>query len=285
MNKIKTKNIKRRKCMKMLTRELIIDILKRMMIKYKISLKNIDRFFMKIKIKMTTQENLIKTIIRLRTNMIIKFTSQDNITSQNMEVKVIFINRDIRLGEEGIKRDTQEAIEVEDMKEEGIREVGINREGVQTLKEEDIIEELGGMTEEQDPTNLIILDLGMQIKTHLIIIMNMRKIKVSLMELKISISILPSNLKTKTKGEQYLMMKSIMKSKLKSLFKNMVNIKKTLSLIIMMKMIIMKRKIGKTLIVMSLGMIRILLIKILGKVIRIKINKKENGWLKIRMLR
>jgi hypothetical protein len=162
MNKIKTKNIKRRKCMKMLKRGLIIDILKRMMIKYKISLsENIDRFFMKIKIKMTTQENLIKTIIRLRTNMIIKFTSQDNITSQNMEVKVIFINRDIRLGEEGIKRDTQEATEVEDMKEEGIREEGINREAVQTLKEEDIIEELGGMTEEQDPTNLIILDLGM----------------------------------------------------------------------------------------------------------------------------
>jgi hypothetical protein len=161
MNKIKTKNIKRRKCMKMLTRELIIDILKRMMIKYKISLKNIDRFFMKIKIKITTRENLIKAIIRLRTNMIIKFTSQDNITSQNMEVKVIFINRDIRLGEEGIKRDTQEATEVEDMKEEGIREEGINREAVQTLKEEDIIEELGGMTEEQDPTNLIILDLGM----------------------------------------------------------------------------------------------------------------------------
>jgi hypothetical protein len=78
-----------------------------------------------------------------------------------MEVKVIFINRDIRLGEEGIKRDTQEDTEVEDMKEEGIREVDINREGVQTLKEEDIIEELGGMTEEQDPTNLIILDLGM----------------------------------------------------------------------------------------------------------------------------
>ena len=147
--------------MKMLTRELIIDILKRMMIKYKISLKNIDRFFMKIKIKITTRENLIKAIIRLRTNMIIKFTSQDNITSQNMEVKVIFINRDIRLGEEGIKRDTQEATEVEDMKEEGIREEGINREAVQTLKEEDIIEELGGMTEEQDPTNLIILDLGM----------------------------------------------------------------------------------------------------------------------------
>ena len=148
--------------MKMLKRGLIIDILKRMMIKYKISLsENIDRFFMKIKIKMTTQENLIKTIIRLRTNMIIKFTSQDNITSQNMEVKVIFINRDIRLGEEGIKRDTQEATEVEDMKEEGIREEGINREAVQTLKEEDIIEELGGMTEEQDPTNLIILDLGM----------------------------------------------------------------------------------------------------------------------------
>ena len=131
------------------------------MIKYKISLKNIDRFFMKIKIKITTRENLIKTTIRLRTNMIIKFTSQDNITSQNMEVKVIFINRDIRLGEEGIRRDTQEATEVEDMKEEGIREVGINREAVQTLKEEDIIEELGGMTEEQDPTNLIILDLGM----------------------------------------------------------------------------------------------------------------------------
>lgn len=147
--------------MKMLTRELIIDNLKRMMIKYKISLKNIDRFFMKIKIKITTRENLIKTTIRLRTNMIIKFTSQDNITSQNMEVKVIFINRDIRLGEEGIKRDTQEATEVEDMKEEGIREEGINREAVQTLKEEDIIEELGGMTEEQDPTNLIILDLGM----------------------------------------------------------------------------------------------------------------------------
>ena len=78
-----------------------------------------------------------------------------------MVVKVIFINRDIRLGEEGIKRDTQEDTEVEDMKEEGIREVDINREGVQTLKEEDIIEELGGMTEEQDPTNLIILDLGM----------------------------------------------------------------------------------------------------------------------------
>lgn len=116
---------------------------------------------MKIKIKMTTRENLIKTIIRLKTNMIIKFTSQDNITSQNMEVKVIFINRDFRLGEEGIKRDTQEATEVEDMKEEGIREVGINREAVQTLKEEDIIEELGGMKEEQDPTNLIILDLGM----------------------------------------------------------------------------------------------------------------------------
>jgi hypothetical protein len=134
--------------MKMLTRELIINILKRMMIKYKISLKNIDRFFMKIKIKITTRENLIKTIIRLRTNMIIKFTSQDNITSQNMEVKVILINRDIRFGEEGIKRDTQEAIEVEDMKEEGIIEVGINREGVQTLKEEDILEELGGMTEE-----------------------------------------------------------------------------------------------------------------------------------------
>ena len=131
------------------------------MIKYKISLKNIDRFFMKIKIKITTRENLIKTTIRLRTNMIIKFTSQDNITSQNMEVKVIFINRDIRLGEEGIRRDTQEATEVEDMKEEGIREVGINREAVQTLKEEDIIEELGGMTEEQDPANLIILDLGM----------------------------------------------------------------------------------------------------------------------------
>ena len=147
--------------MKMLKRGLIIDILKRMMIKYKISLKNIDRFFMKIKIKITTRENLIKTTIRLRTNMIIKFTSQDNITSQNMEVKVIFINRDIRLGEEGIKRDTQEATEVEDMKEEGIREEGINREAVQTLKEEDIIEELGGMTEEQDPTNLIILDLGM----------------------------------------------------------------------------------------------------------------------------
>jgi len=161
MNKIKTKNIKRRKCMKTLTRELIINILKRMMIKYKISLKNIDRFFMKIKIKITTRENLIKTTIRLRTNMIIKFTSQDNITSQNMEVKVIFINRDIRLGEEGIRRDTQEATEVEDMKEEGIREVGINREAVQTLKEEDIIEELGGMTEEQDPANLIILDLGM----------------------------------------------------------------------------------------------------------------------------
>jgi hypothetical protein len=161
MNKIKAKNIKRRKCMKILTRELIIDILKRMMIKYKISLKNIDRFFMKIKIKMTTRENLIKTIIRLKTNMIIKFTSQDNITSQNMEVKVIFINRDFRLGEEGIKRDTQEATEVEDMKEEGIREVGINRQAVQTLKEEDIIEELGGMKEEQDPTNLIILDLGM----------------------------------------------------------------------------------------------------------------------------
>ena len=131
------------------------------MIRYKISLKNIDRFFMKIKIKITSRENLIKTIIRPRTNMIIKFTSQDNITSQNMEVKVIFINRDIRLGEEGIKRDTQEDTEVEDMKEEGIREVDINREGVQTLKEEDIIEELGGMTEEQDPTNLIILDLGM----------------------------------------------------------------------------------------------------------------------------
>lgn len=147
--------------MKTLTRELIINILKRMMIKYKISLKNIDRFFMKIKIKITTRENLIKTTIRLRTNMIIKFTSQDNITSQNMEVKVIFINRDIRLGEEGIRRDTQEATEVEDMKEEGIREVGINREAVQTLKEEDIIEELGGMTEEQDPANLIILDLGM----------------------------------------------------------------------------------------------------------------------------
>jgi predicted amino acid-binding ACT domain protein len=76
-----------------------------------------------------------------------------------------------------------------------------------------------------------------------------------------------------------------LKSKLKSLLKNMINTKKTLSLIIMMKMIIMKRQIGKTLIVMSLGMIRILLIKILGKVIRIKINKKENGWLKIRMLR
>ena len=105
------------------------------------------------------------------------------------------------------------------------------------------------------------------------------------MELKISISILPSNLKKKTKGEKYLMMKSIMKSKLKSLLKNMINTKKTLSLIIMMKMIIMKRQIGKTLIVMSLGMIRILLIKILGKVIRIKINIKENGWLKIRMLK
>ena len=147
--------------MKTLTRELIINILKRMMIKYKISLKNIDRFFMKIKIKITTRENLIKTTIRLRTNMIIKFTSQDNITSQNMEVKVIFINRDFRLGEEGIKRDTQKATKVEDMKEVGIREVGINREAVQTLKEEDIIEELGGMTEEQDPANLIILDLGM----------------------------------------------------------------------------------------------------------------------------
>ena len=147
--------------MKILTRELIIDILKRMMIKYKISLKNIDRFFMKIKIKISTRENLIKTTIRLRTNMIIKFTSQDNITSQNMEVKVIFINRNFRLGEEGIKRDTQEATEVEDMKEEDIREVGINREAVQTLKEEDIIEELGGMKEEQDPTNLIFLDLGM----------------------------------------------------------------------------------------------------------------------------
>ena len=148
--------------MKMLKRGLIIDILKRMMIKYKISLsENIDRSFMKIRIKITTRENHIKTIIRLRTNMIIKFTSQDNITSQNMKVKVIFINRDIRFGEEGIKRDTQKATEGEDMKEEGIREEAINREAVQTLIEEDIIEERGGMTEEQDPTNLIILDLGM----------------------------------------------------------------------------------------------------------------------------
>ena len=148
--------------MKMLTIGLIIDILKRMMIKYKISLsENIDRSFMKIRIKITTRENHIKTIIRLRTNMIIKFTSQDNITSQNMKVKVIFINRDIKFGEEDIKRDTQEATEGEDMKEEGIREEAINREAVQTLIEEDIIEERGGMTEEQDPTNLIILDLGM----------------------------------------------------------------------------------------------------------------------------
>jgi hypothetical protein len=47
----------------------------------------------------------------------------------------------------------------------------------------------------------------------------------------------------------------------------MVNLKNILSLIIMIKMIIMRSLTGKILTAMSLEMIKILLIRILGKVI------------------
>ena len=71
-----------------------------------------------------------------------------------------------------------------------------------------------------------------------------------------------------------------------SRFKNMVNIIEIINSIIMKKMIIMEMGKGKILIMMSLAMIKILLIKILGKVIMNKIkNKKRNGFQKIRILK
>lgn len=78
------------------------------------------------------------------------------------------------------------------------------------------------------------------------------------------------------------MMKSIMRSNLRSLFKNMVNIKETLNLIIMKKM---RRGGGKILIVRSLEMTMILLKRILGKVIWIRPIKKGSGFQKVQILR
>ena len=108
------------KNMKTLMRGLrIIDIPKRMMI---ISLsENIDRSFMIIKIKMTIRENLIKTITKERATMIIKIMNKAS-------VKIMFINRDIKLEVEDIKKDTAEA---EGMKEKGIREGDSNREAAE----------------------------------------------------------------------------------------------------------------------------------------------------------
>lgn len=77
-------------------------------------------------------------------------------------------------------------------------------------------------------------------------------------------------------------MKSIMRSNFRSLFKNMVNYKETLNLIIMRKM---RRRGGKILIVRSLEMIMILLKRIFGKVIWIRPIKKGTGSPKIQILR
>lgn len=112
------------------------------------------------------------------------------------------------------------------------------------------------------------------------------------MTIKISrINILLNKCKTiiqRKKEEQYLMMKNIMRNKLMSQIKNMKNIKGTHNLIIMKKMIIMEMGKEEILIMMNLEMTKILLIKILGKVIKIIINnlhKKRNGFHKIRILK
>ena len=76
------------------------------------------------------------------------------------------------------------------MKGTEILEEDINREAIETLKEQDIIEEWEAMIEEQDQILFITLDLGIQIKIHSITIMNMTQMEVRLMDIKINIYIL-----------------------------------------------------------------------------------------------
>ena len=76
------------------------------------------------------------------------------------------------------------------MKGTEILEEDINREAIETLKEQAIIEEWEAMIEEQDQILFITLDLGIQIKTHSITIMNMTQMEVRLMDIKINIYIL-----------------------------------------------------------------------------------------------
>jgi hypothetical protein len=76
------------------------------------------------------------------------------------------------------------------MKGTEILEEDINREAIETLKEQAIIEEWEAMIEEQDQILFITLDLGIQIKIHSITIMNMTQMEVRLMDIKINIYIL-----------------------------------------------------------------------------------------------
>jgi len=89
-----------------------IDILKKIKCIIKVNLrKKIDRSFMIIRIKMTVIGNFIKINIKRITNMII--SKKINITNLHMDMKVIIINRDIKLEEEDIKRASQEVTEGE----------------------------------------------------------------------------------------------------------------------------------------------------------------------------
>jgi hypothetical protein len=92
----------------------VIDILKKIKCIIKVNLrKKIDRSFMIIRIKMTVIGNFIKINIKRITNMIIKFSKKINITNLHLDMKVIIINRDIKLEEEDIKRASQEVTEGE----------------------------------------------------------------------------------------------------------------------------------------------------------------------------
>lgn len=139
----------------------VIDIpIKMMIMHHIISLKNIVKYFMIIRIKMIT-ENLRIIIIKERANMTINIMNKINIANQNMVEKEMFINRNIKA--EGMMRGTAEAREAEDIQEEVI-----NREVVEiTIEEsiteggEDMIEEAEEMKEELDPINSIIQDREM----------------------------------------------------------------------------------------------------------------------------
>lgn len=248
--------------------------------------ENIAKSFTIIRIKMNIIENLKIIIIKERVNMTIKVMNKINIVNRNMEEREMFINRNIKA--EDIMRS------IEAREEEGFKEEVISKEVAEistmesiTEEREDMIEEVEEM--EVDPINSTIQDPEILIKTHSIIIIIRINIRVNNTAIRINrISILQNKSKTKIqkKNERYLMMKNIMKSKLMSQFKNMVNIKEKINSIIMKKMIIMEMEKGKILIMMSLAMTKILLIKILGKVIMNKIkNKKRNGCLKIRILK
>lgn len=73
------------------------------------------------------------------------------------------------------------------MKGTEILEEDINREAIETLKEQAIKEEWEAMIEEQDQILFINLDLGIKIKIHSITIMNMTQMEVRLMDIKINI--------------------------------------------------------------------------------------------------